>query len=219
MNITFAEVGRAKLTEAEKLLAGIPNGVERAVKSAMTRATAHLRTNAVREVRKRYAISAANLRTEDNCKIRYSYSGGNVRATVFYSGKKIPLYRYDGTSPKTPQFDRTKLTHAIITGGYWRTVHPGIAAKGRQLVSQTPTIPRDGAFIAHFASTGHTGIFYRTGGMTDNDLPEIREVMGSAFAQMLGNEEVAQRLAEGAMEKFEERLDHEVYRLLNGFGG
>lgn len=217
MNITFAEVGRAKLTEAEKLLAGIPNGVERAVKSAMTRATAHLRTNAVREVRKRYAISAANLRTEDNCKIRYSYSGGGVQATISYNGEKIPLYRYAGASPSAPTYDRQKLVNVIINGN-WRKVHPSVGAKGRQLNASSPTTPKEGAFVARFAS-GHTGIFYRTGGMTNNDRPEIREVMGSAFAQMLGNEEVAQRLAEGAMEKFEERLDHEVYRLLNGFGG
>lgn len=217
MNITFTEVGRAKLTEVEKLLAGIPNGTQRVLKSAAHRATAHLRTNAVRETRKRYAISAANLRTEDNCKIRYSYSGGGVQATVFYNGEKIPLYRYSGASPSAPAYDRQKLVNVIINGN-WRKVHPGVGAKGRQLNASSPTTPKEGAFVARFAS-GHTGIFYRTGGMTSGGKDETREVMGSAFAQMVGNEEVAQRLDEGAMEKFEERLDHEVYRLLNGFGG
>lgn len=43
--------------------------------------------------------------------------------------------------------------------------------------------------------------------------------MGSSVPQMVGNEEVAQRLAEGAMQKFEERLDHEILRILNGYGG
>ena len=39
----------------------------------------------------------------------------------------------------------------------------------------------------------------------------------SPVPQMLGNEEVTEKLAEKAMEKFEERLDHEVNRILNGW--
>lgn len=213
MNITFTEVGREKLTDAEKLLAGIPNGINRAVKSAMTRATSHMRTNASKEIRKRYAISAANLREDENVKISYSYGNG-VQARVFFSGEKIPLYRYSGSSPSAPEFDKQRTVNAIISGN-WRKVHPGIAAAGHQLVGTAPK--RFGnAFVAKFSS-GHIGIFERTGGVTDSGKAEIKEIMGSSVPQMLGNDEVAEHLAAGAMEKFEERLDHEVLRLLNGW--
>ncbi len=42
--------------------------------------------------------------------------------------------------------------------------------------------------------------------------------MGSSVPQMLGNKEVEEKLAHESMEKFEERLDHEVLRILNGWG-
>lgn len=215
MRFTFSEVGKEKLSEAERLLAGIPGGAERAVKSAMTRATAHLRTNAGREIRKRYAISVSALRAEENIKITYSYGSG-VQAEVYFSGQKIPLFRYDGSSPSAPTFDKQRTANAIFNGN-WRKVHPGVAAAGHQFVSTAPTKFAN-AFVVHFAS-GHTGIFERTGGVTSNGRDEIEEIMGSAVPQMLGNEEVAHQLAEGAMQKFEERLDHEILRILNGYGG
>ena len=43
--IRVEQVGSNTLERAEKLLAGIPDGMNRAVKSAMTRAVSHLRTN------------------------------------------------------------------------------------------------------------------------------------------------------------------------------
>ena len=102
-----------------------------------------------------------------------------------------------------------------MIGGAWKTVHPGITAAGHQFKSTSPvTIPN--TFVAQM-SNGHTGIFERTGGATDSDGDEIRELMGSSVPQMLGNEEVEQRLGEESMEKFEERLDHEIIRLLNGW--
>lgn len=43
--------------------------------------------------------------------------------------------------------------------------------------------------------------------------------MGSSVPQMIGNEEVLQKISKEAAEKFEERLEHEVLRILNGWGG
>lgn len=40
------------LDRAEKMLAGIPGGTEKAVKSAMSRAVSSVRSNAVKEIRK-----------------------------------------------------------------------------------------------------------------------------------------------------------------------
>ena len=41
--------------------------------------------------------------------------------------------------------------------------------------------------------------------------------MGSSVPQMLGSPEVEEKLAREAMEKFEERLDHETLAILNGW--
>ena len=43
--------------------------------------------------------------------------------------------------------------------------------------------------------------------------------MGSSVPQMLGNEDVQESLAEKTMAKMDERLEHEVNRILAGWGG
>jgi hypothetical protein len=66
--------------------------------------------------------------------------------------------------------------------------------------------------------SGHVGIFERTGGVSSTGSDSIRELMGSSIPQMLGNPEVQQKLTNEAIAKFDERLDHEVQRILNGWG-
>ena len=101
--IRVEQVGSNTLERAEKLLAGIPDGMDRAVKSAMSRAASHLRTNSSKEIRKVYAISAGALRSEQNIKTKYTYHPGeDVSAQVLFSGCKIPLYRYNGTGQVSP---------------------------------------------------------------------------------------------------------------------
>lgn len=206
--------GQETVERAQKLLAGVPNGVDRAVKSAMNRTVSNIRSNSVKAIRERYAISAGNIRANQNITVRYTYGNG-AQAVIHFRGQKIPLWRYDGSSPKGPARSE-ELVRARIRG-QWKTVHPGIAARGHQLKSTGPK--RFGtAFVATMKS-GHTGIFRRTGGATSTGGDELKEIMGSSVPQMIGNEEVLQKISKEAAEKFEERLEHEVLRLLNGWGG
>ena len=68
-------------------------------------------------------------------------------------------------------------------------------------------------------SSGHTGIFERTGGMTSSSKDELEELYGPSVPQMLGNQEVAEKLTGEAMESFEKNLDQYVYALMNGYVG
>lgn len=203
-----------RLSHAQKLLAGIPGGVEKAVKSTMTRVASNLRTNSSKAIRERYDISLQNIRANENVKIRYSYGNG-IQASVIFSGAKIPLYRYGGSSPKQPTAS-TAVTNAIVNG-FWKRVHPSLSATGHQLKSTAPT-RFDNAFVAKMGS-GHIGIFERTGGSTSSGGDAIRELMGSSVPQMLGSKEVEENIANKAAELFDSRMEHEVIRLLNGWGG
>ena len=214
IKVQVEEFGGGSLERAEKLLAGITNGVETATKAAMVRTVSHLRTNSTKRIRERYAISAANIRANENIKISYRMGGG-IQANVLFSGTKIPLFRYSGASPKSPQFQGERLVHAIVNG-QWKTVHPGVPGAGHQLVSTGPTTFQN-SFVASFRP-GHTGIFERTGGATSTGGAEIKEIMGSSAAQMVGNEEVLENLSEDASNMFETRMDHEIARILAGWG-
>ena len=202
------------LQHVQKVLAGVPGGVEKAVKSAMTRTVQNLRTNSGRVIRERYDISQKNIRADENIKVSYTYQNG-VQAQVIFWGHKIPLYRYGGAKPKEPTPDVSRRVAAKINGK-WLLSNPGVATSGHQLNSTSPT-KFDNAFVARMKS-GHTGIFERTGDKTEKGGDAIEELMGSSVPTMLGNEEVERKLSEKSMETFEKRLNHDVSRILNGIG-
>lgn len=201
------------LDRATKMLAGIDGGLRKAVKSAASRSTQHLRTQSTKAIRERYAISQSNIRSNENIRVKYDYANG-VQATVTFGGHKIPLARYSGTTPAAPSYDSSRLLPIRGSQG-WAMMHPGVPAKAHQLKGTAPTTFQSG-FVAKFSS-GHIGIFERTGGATSTGSDEIRELMGSSVPQMLGSEEVQEDLAKDTMDKFEERLDHEVLAILNGW--
>lgn len=207
-------VGQETLDRATKLLAGIDGGVSRAVKGAMSRAVSHLRSHSAKAIRERYAISVAHIRANENVNVRYTYQNG-VQASVWFAGQRIPLYRYDGAAPVQPTPDTSRWIEAMVNGAY-RWVHPSVAAQGHQLKSTSPTQFRH-AFTARMQS-GHIGIFERNGKADGKGGDAIKELMGTSVPQMLGSTEVSEKLAHDSMKKFEERLDHEILRILNGWG-
>lgn len=214
MSIVHVEAaGKDGLDRAARMLAGIEGGLDKALRNAMDRAASHLRTGSAKAIRQRYAISTANIRANQNVKVRYSYQNG-VQALVTFHGRKIPLYRYDGAAPAQPTQDTGRIVGVMIEGEE-KWVHPGIAARGHQLKGTAPTRFQD-AFTARMES-GHVGIFERTGGVSASGGSAISELMGSSVPQMLGSPEVEERLAREAMEKFGQRLDQNVNAILNGW--
>lgn len=214
MIVSVEEFGEKSLSRAEELLAGFPGAMDKVLKGAINQTTRHLRSNVSKRIRERYAISSSDLRTEQNASASYRYTPGvGMEASVKFSGKKIPLYRFDGTTPKVPSYS-SELVNAMIQGN-WRKVHPGIAASGHQLKGTAP-VKFNHAFVTQFKS-GHIGIFERTGGVTADGSDEIKEIMGSSIPQMLGNEEVAAKLANDAKAKFDECMAHEIDAILNGW--
>lgn len=218
--VDLTVAGQGALEQAEKLLAGIPGALDKAVRSAMARSASHLRAQSKKAVRERYDIKAADIRDTENAKISYSYQNG-IQAHIVFAGQRIPLYRFGGASPSAPTKD-TSGQNPVMLGtlyggleGKWRRLYPSVPARGHVLKSTSPALFRH-AFVAKMKN-GHTGIFERTGGMTSHDKDELEELFGPSVAQMLGNQEVAEKLSAEAMEKFEDRLDHEINAILNGW--
>lgn len=211
--VTIQATDQGAIDKAALLLSGLDGGLKKALRSAGQRAASNLRTNATKAVRERYAISAKNVKANENVKVTYDYSNG-VRASILFSGSKIGLFKYDGVSPGMPKYEASR-TERIRTATGWIKGHPGVAAKAHQLKGTSPTTFHD-AFVARFKS-GYTGIFERTGGTTASGADEVRELMGLSVPQMLGSEEVQEKLGKDAMDKFEERLEHETMALLAGW--
>lgn len=206
--------GQAAIERAKALLAGIQGGVDKAMKASMSRTVDRLRRESNQAIREKYDITDAGIRAEKNVRVRYSYQNG-VQATVTFSGRKIPLYRFGGASPAVPAQDIAAGRKPVMVKGAWTMQYQGVAARGHQFQDTGPTQFMD-AFVAQMKS-GHIGIFERTGGSTSEGSDAIREIMGSSVAQMVGNQQVAQGLTERAYETFETELDKAVYRILTGW--
>ncbi len=58
-----------RLNAAQELLAGVPDGMDRAMKNAMRRAAQNLRSNSVKAIREKYDISAGTIREKSNVNI------------------------------------------------------------------------------------------------------------------------------------------------------
>ena len=211
MNIITIDA--SSLERAEKVLANIPGGAQKALGNAMQRAAQHFRTNASKQIRERYAISNGNLRTDQTMNIQLT-RGNPVTARIKFDGNKIPLIRYDGSGPQAAS--KAADTVPVMIAGHWRMAHPNAGgARGHVLRSTGAYSFGTGAFVATMAS-GHTGIFYRSGGATSSGSDAIKQIMGLSVPEMIGNEEVADKIMEQSMEKFDQRLEHEISRLLAG---
>ncbi len=201
------EITAETIERAQKVLAGIPKGAERAFSNAINRALAHTKSQAFKEARKVYAVNLKDLNSATATRVQKA-STGNTVGYVLFSGVKIPLFKFNlslGSEKKS------KHIKAGLMKGSWTAF--------------------DHAFIAQMDS-GHIGIFERTGGQGiksrlaktkdgkgTKHTEKISQIMGLSGAQMIQNAEVTDRLSEDAQKKFEQRVEHEIDRILNGYGG
>lgn len=188
--VYFDEVGDIKLDRVTKLLAGIPDGVYRAVGSAIKRSARHGLTVGMRIVAEEYAISQGELKSRTrNINTIEKVGPGSYEITFGYRGNVIPLIRYD-----------TRISND------GRVATRVLRSNARQAL--------DNAFIATVNS--HTGVFEREG---KSRLP-IKELFGpSAVQAFYERESTVDKMEDEVRATYESRIEHEITRVLNGWGG
>lgn len=186
------QITAEQIERVNLILSSVPKGAEKAMKSVIQRANSTVRSEALKGITSVYAISKQNVRAETTIKVRTRAESGGVVGTVSFAGYKIPLYRFN-VSPTLP------VQRATVSAGVKRDS------------GQTPFAQ---AFIAVMKS-GHTGMFERDG---KSRLP-ITEFMGPSAAQMAANSVVVEQVEEKAQEVINKRIEHEITRILNGYGG
>lgn len=209
------EMSCEQLSRIEKLLYGIPNGVATAESNAFNRGITAGKTEAKKQIRQRYAISAGNLSKYQRVTMRKSSGGGE--AAIEFSGPKIPIYKFK-PSPASRTYVGEKIPIPISGSGedaVWRMVFKNGKVKAMDAKASGFKSGHNW-FIANFSS-GHTGIFKRTGGTTSNGKPKIEEVWGFAVADMLDYEPAKEAVAKRVQEVVERRLEHEIGRILSRY--
>jgi hypothetical protein len=84
-------VSSAKLEHAQKALAGIPKGVEKATWSALNRVGDGLKTDSVKETKQRYHLSPSEIRKHLLLK---KTQGNNPSVALVATGRRKPISEY-----------------------------------------------------------------------------------------------------------------------------
>ena len=185
----IVDVVEDSLDKATRLLAGINGGVYKAVGSALSRAAATGKTAAKQPVTKEYTISQSEFLARTRTINHFvRESSGGISVVFGFRGNVIPLMKFN---------TRVNGSGQIVT----QVKRSGSAE----------TLNR--AFSAQMG--GHKGIYERVG---VKRFP-VEELYGPATPQMMySNEEVTDEIERKVADTYEKRIDHEILRILNGWG-
>lgn len=187
--IHISEVGGNTLDRANKLLAGIPDGIWKASYSALRRAGDQAKTKAGRFAAAEYTINKGDFMRNVTSKTQVTgASGGVASLNISYRGNVLPLLTFNTRYSR----DGKVQTQVKRTGGSAVLEHAFAA----------------GVF-------GPVAVFERLG---SKRFP-VEQKFGPSTAHMMQNEQVVEKMDETIQEAFERRMEHEITRLLNGWGG
>ena len=183
------DISAEGLERIQKVLSGVRGGWQKAVGSALKRAASSGKTEGKRAVVQEYAISGGTFLSYTKNTNHFSSGGDGIEIVFGYAGAVIPL---------------TKFKTSVKRGGLVSTL----------VRKDTGTAVLEHAFPASIGS--HSGIFERVG-------PErfpVKELFGPSTPQMMySNEAVLNEVKQKIVETYERRIEHEILRLMNGWGG
>lgn len=165
--------------------AGIQGKVPLALSRAINRSVQTGRSEAVRQVRDQYTAKAKTIR--DTIKITKA-NPNQLSAKITSIGSPLRLYNFK-VSPKKPSPKRTTPINVEVKKG------------------SSKSLP--GAFVAN-VKNGNTGVFSR---VSSARLP-IKQLYGPAVPIMMNNEIVVDAVTQKAQATLENRIGHEINRIL-----
>lgn len=172
---------------ARLLLAGISGGVKKALGSAINRTATSAEALAAKEIHAEYFVSSKEFKDKTKVKPHVTQDGTQTVLAIEFYGQKIPLIQFDTKFGKDG-----RVTTRVKRSSARETL--------------------DHAFFAQIG--GRLGVFER---LTDAREP-TRELLGPTTTQMMSyNDGLKEKIGEKIRDTFQERMDHEVDAILNGW--
>lgn len=186
--IEISDEAFEKLEKMENILTGIRGGAQQAVGSALKRTAQAGKTVAARAVTKEYTINQGQFQRYTKHINRFEYPGDYTAVVFGFRGEVIPMIQFHTT------VDKNGLVRTQVK---------------RHNVAQT----LEHAFKAQV--NGQLGIYERVG---PHRYP-TKQLFGPSTPQMMkSNDEVKAEIDAKIVETFDKRIDHEILRILNGWG-
>ncbi|MCH5195962.1 MAG: hypothetical protein J1F28_04575 [Oscillospiraceae bacterium] len=180
--------GSGAIARAELLLAGFPHGAEKAIGSAIKRAATSGEAYAAQTVSKYYTIKVTDFKQYTQSKRHIRTSVGQTEVDISFRGRHIPLLKFN-----------TKIG-------------------GDGLVRTQVKRSSSAEVLAHVfrqkVGNQHIGVFER---VSSSRYP-IEEKYGPSTPQMMdANDDVSQAIGDKIRETFDERIEHEILAIMNGW--
>ena len=202
------EVSEETIDRIHTILAGVENADKKVLKPALTRGLMAGKTAAGKAVRQTYHISAGDFNSRGYMKYNSgSQSSDGIVGSIEYSGGVIPLIKFK-VSPNTPKKKATPSA-AVLKAS-----------------SLTKFARQNNVFVQQMKS-GHIGMLERKegedsasrGSGQNKHTEKLKELLSPAVPQMVGNDTVMQTVEDRVNEVINQRIDHEIDRLLSKNGG
>lgn len=202
------EIKQQSLDKIHALLTGVQDADKKVLKPALARGLMAGKAQASRGVRETYHISPSDFNRYGFLRIQnVGAAGGGLLGSLEYSGGVIPLIRFK-TTPNKPKGKATPAA-AVLKAN-----------------APVPFNQRNDTFIAQMKS-GHIGVFSRQsgkysskrGGGQNKHTEALKELQSPAVPKQVGNEKVMKTIEDRVSEVIEKRIDHEIERILNKYGG
>ncbi len=189
--IRIDEAAQGTVARINKILAGVPGGAYKAAYNALKRAGESAKTKAGQFAAAEYAISKSTFM--GNVKEKTRITGGNSAG---------------GVASLSISFAGTVLPLLSFSTRYSRD-----GAITTQVMRNGGAATLQHAFAASIY--GPIAIYERVGAPR---FP-VEQKFGPSTAHMMQNEQVVEKMDKTIRETFEQRAEHEILRLLNGWGG
>ena len=187
--IRIDEVSGKGLDRVTKILAGVPGGVYKAVSSALKRAGDTAKTKAGQMAAAEYTISKGTFMRNVKIKNLVSSHAGGVAS--------MSLSFAGGVLPLlnfNTKFSKDgRITTQVKRNGGGGTL--------------------EHAFVSNMF--GATAVFERVG---TSRFP-VEQKYGPSTAHMMQNDDVIEKMSDAISETYDKRIEHEITRILNGWGG
>jgi len=200
------EVTRETTDRLHAILEGMGLTEEKVLKPALNRGLTAGKTAFNKQIKGIYNITTTAIK--ENSEFGYNQvkmEDNGLVGSIDYSGFPIPLYKFK-VSPQTPTYGKKKVTVSVKRGS------TGVSRNG---------------FIAQMQS-GHLGMFHRIDKYSGKHRNQknrtkhnqmIEERYGPSVPRMAENEVVLQTVEDRVNEVINQRINHEIERLLSGNGG
>lgn len=187
--VNISQPGDQRLDRINKILSGVPGGVFKAVHGAMKRAGDTAKTKAGQFAAAEYTIAKGDFMRNVTQKTRVDGGHGGVASLSISFAGNVLPLLTFNT-----KFSRNgRITTQVKRNGGAATLQHAFTA----------------------SMYGRTGVYERVGAPR---FP-VEQKYGPSTGHMMQNEQVVEKMEQTILSTYEQRIDHEVLRVLNGWGG